>query len=360
MKKFILPLLLCILMLVTGCSQPETEGPKADIPKIITAPAGTLKVHFIDVGQADAILVQNSDQAMLVDAGNNADGELMVRYLNQQGIKKLQVVIGTHPHEDHIGGMDDVIKHFSVEQIYLPKVNHATETYQDVLRAMKAKNIKATAASGGQSFTLGDARVEILAPNSSSYEELNDYSIVSKISFGETAFLLTGDAGILSEQEMITKGYDLRANVLKVGHHGSYTATGEKFLKAVNPQVAVISVAAKNDYGHPHREILERLKTSKVEVYQTAQQGTLVLVSDGKKITVENQTITTKGEVPIAKDTSVYVDKNAKGLIKGNINKNGDKIYHLPGQRNYEQTKPEAWFKTEDEAVQAGFRRASR
>lgn len=360
MKKFILPLLLSILLLVTGCSQPETGGGKAETPKTMTAPGSTLKVHFIDVGQADAILVQEGDQAMLVDAGNNDDGELMVRYLNQQGIKKLQVVLGTHPHEDHIGGLDDIIKHFPVERVYLPKVNHATETYQDVLRAMKVKELKATAASGGQSFTLGDAQVEILAPNSSSYEELNDYSIVSKISFGETAFLLTGDAGILSEQEMLTKGYDLRANVLKVGHHGSYTATGEKFLKAVNPQIAVISVAAQNNYGHPHRETLQRLKNSKVEVYQTAQQGTLVLTSDGKKVTVENQTTTTKGEVSIAKDTSVYVDKNGKGVIKGNINKNGDKIYHLPGQQNYEKTNPEVWFKTEDEAVAAGFRRASR
>ncbi|GAB6179959.1 hypothetical protein JCM14036_12780 [Desulfotomaculum defluvii] len=360
MKKFILLLLITILLMVTGCSQPTVETPEVDKETNKPALAETLRVHFIDVGQADAILVQQGDQAILVDAGNNDDGDLVVGYLNQMGIKKLQVVMGTHPHEDHIGGLDDVIKSFPVDQVYLPKINHTTETYQDVLRAMKSKNVKAIAATGGQTFSLGDAQVEILAPNSSSYKELNDYSIVSKISFGDTALLLTGDAGIHSEEEILKKGYDVKADVLKVGHHGSSTATGEEFLRAVNPEIAVISVATKNDYGHPHREILQRLKASSIKVYQTSQQGTLVMTSDGKKITLESQKDAPPVEKSAVKEAEVFVDNNGKGLIKGNINKNGDKIYHLPGQQNYERTNPEAWFKTEEEAVKAGFRRASK
>jgi len=283
MKKYFL-LLSLLLMFLTGCqgNSQVTTGPQAT-----RQTTGVLKVHFIDVGQADAILVQAGGSNMLIDAGNNDDAGLVEKYLRDQGVQKLDVVMGTHPHEDHIGGLDDVIKDFSIGKVYLPKVNHSTKTYKDVLLALKEKQIKATPAAGGQSFSLGDAKVEILAPNSESYEELNNYSIVCKVTYGHSAFLLTGDAEVLSEQEMLKKNYNLKADVLKVGHHGSHSSTGKDFLKAVSPAMAVISVGKDNDYGHPHRETLQKLAAQGIKVYRTDQVGTIKMVSDGKEIKVE-------------------------------------------------------------------------
>lgn len=278
MKRIFL-LLTLLLFIITGCgqqavttseSQPEAPG---------------LKVHFIDVGQADAILVQSNGHNMLVDAGNNGDADLVVNYLKDQGVTKLDTIIATHPHEDHIGGMDVVIKNFDVGEALIPKVNYTTRTYRDVLLALR--KVKTTAAQGGQSFNLGQAQVAILGPNNNKYEELNDYSIVCKVTYGQTSFLLTGDAGVEPEQEMLQRGYDLKADVLKVAHHGSSTSTSKAFLKAVNPKMAVISVGQHNDYGHPHKETLQRLAAQGVKVYQTAQVGTIVMTSDGQKIEVK-------------------------------------------------------------------------
>lgn len=353
MRRIIVLALFVISIITAGCGQATRETVSSDRPKI---QPGIFKIHFVDVGQADAILVQAGEQNMLIDAGNNDDGDLVEDYLHQQGIKKLAVVMGTHPHEDHIGGLDQVINNFDVEKVYLPKVNHDTATYRDVLLAVKNKNLKATPAQGGQEFQLGEARVEILAPNSSHYEELNDYSIVCKVTFGDSRFLLTGDAEKASEQEMLKKNYNLKADVLKVGHHGSRSSGGEKFLQAVSPKMAVIMVGQKNDYGHPHKETLQRLAAAGIKVYSTAQAGTIVMTSDGKNIQVETAKIA-PAAVPVDMK-KIYFDEQGRGLIKGNINKRGDKIYHLPGQINYEATKPEAWFKTEAEARAAGFRRA--
>lgn len=356
MRKYIFLTLLLFTLILAGCSETPEDSSNNKPEKSTTG----LQVHFIDVGQADAILVENGHSAMLVDAGNNDDGELVVNYLRQRGIQKLDVVMGTHPHEDHIGGLDDVLKAFAVEQVYLPKVTHMTETYRDVLQAIKSKNLKATPAVGGQHFQLGQADVEIFGPNGTGYKELNDYSIVCKVSYGETSFLLTGDAEELVEQEMLKRGYNLKANVLKVGHHGSHSSTSEKFLQAVSPQYAVISVGKDNDYGHPHLETLQKLAQHKVKVYQTAQVGTIVMTSDGNTVSIK----TTKSQ-PVEQPKSQvsvqqYVDQQGQGLIKGNISHSGAKIYHMPGQVNYEKTKPEVWFKTEQEAQDAGFRRAER
>ncbi|AQS59990.1 ComEC/Rec2 family competence protein [Desulforamulus ferrireducens] len=352
MKRIVI-LVLIMLLLLTGCTGQKEQATPVE-------PGDNLRVHFIDVGQADAILVQSQQASLLIDAGNNEDGQLVTKYLRQQGIERLDVVMGTHPHEDHIGGLDTVIKQFDVAKVYLPKVNHNTKSYQDVLLAIKDKNLKVTAAAGGQEFNLGAARVEILAPNSNKYQVLNDYSIVCKITYGQNSFLLTGDAEELSEQEMLKKGYNLKADVLKVGHHGSYSSTSEDFLKAVAPEMAVISVAKENDYGHPHKEIMQRLADHRVKVYLTSQVGTIVMTSDGREIVVQTEK-QAPAEVPLVPtESQTYVDANGQGLIKGNINKNGEKIYHLPGMQNYERTKPEVWFKTEDEARAAGFRRASK
>lgn len=244
-------------------------------------PEGKLEVHFIDVGQADAILIKQGSSAMMVDAGNNADADLVVRYLKDQEIEKLDYVIGTHPHEDHIGGLDAIINEFRVDKVIMPRAVATTRTYEDVLSAIQGKGLKITAPVPGTKYSLGSAGFTILAPNGSFYEDLNNYSVVIKLDFGSTSFLLTGDAEALSEQEMVDNGHPLKSDVLKVGHHGSSTSTSEKFLEAVDPKYAVISVGQGNSYGHPDQSVVERLKKHGVTIYRTDENGTIKAVSDG-------------------------------------------------------------------------------
>ncbi len=269
-------------------TQQENQSQTGNNDKLVNNEAtGTLKVHFIDVGQADAILIQfPSGQNMLIDAGNNSDGNLVVKYLKKNGVKKLDHVIGTHPHEDHIGGLDVAVKNFNVSKVYLPRVTHTTKTYEDLLMAIKNKGLKVTEAKGGVKLDVGmEVTAELLAPNSTGYEELNNYSAVLRLSFGNTSFLFTGDAEDVSETEMLRAGYILKANVLKVGHHGSSSSTSSAFLKAVSPKYAVICVGEGNDYGHPHSEILNNLATAGIEVFRTDQQGTIIATSDGNTVT---------------------------------------------------------------------------
>jgi competence protein ComEC len=252
------------------------------------AAASPLSVHFIDVGQADSILVHTpSGNNMLIDAGNNDDGDTVTSYLSRHGVKRLDVLIGTHPHEDHIGGMDTVIHQYQIGKIYMPKVTSTTKTFEDVLQAIKNKGLKINSPIPGSMISLDSAvKVAILAPNSSKYKDLNNYSIVIKISYDKTSFLLTGDAEKESEEEMLAKGFNLKADVLKVGHHGSNSSTSAAFLKAVAPKYAVICVGKGNDYGHPKQVILNRLKRAGAKVYRTDLNGTVIAESDGKKVTV--------------------------------------------------------------------------
>jgi len=246
---------------------------------------GELEIHFIDVGQADSILITQGEHHMLIDAGNNDDGKMLVEYLKKQNINEFEYIVGTHPHEDHIGGMDNVLQEFNTKILLFPKVNYTTKTFQDVVAAASAKNLKFTAPVVGTSYQLGNASFEIIAPNSSSYKETNDYSIVIRMTYGNNNFLFMGDAEILSENEILEKGSNITADLLKVGHHGSNTSTGEPFLKAVNPKYAVISVGEGNTYDHPVRSVMERLKSDNIMVYRTDESGTIIATSDGNKIT---------------------------------------------------------------------------
>lgn len=267
--------------------------------------SGQLKVHFIDVGQADCILLQNNGAAMLIDAGNNADERLILNYLHNQNIKKLDYVIGTHPHEDHIGSLDKVIDSFDIGKVYMPKVTANTNAFEDVITSIKNKGLKITTPVAGSEFPFGKVNCKILAPVSSSYEDLNNYSIVIKLTFGSTSFLFTGDAESISESEMLGKNYDLKADVLKVGHHGSNSSSSASFLKAVSPKYAVISVGKDNDYGHPGKETMERLYSAGITVYRTDLSGTIVATSDGNTIKFDKNVSAIKPQAPPAKATAV-------------------------------------------------------
>lgn len=276
--------ILFILMLffignLVSCSF-DTTTPIDEIDK------SHLNVHFIDVGQADSILITTPDnKTMLIDAGNNEDGDDIVKYIKGMGIDTIDVLIGTHPHEDHIGGIDDVINSFKIGKFYMPRAANNTKTYEDVLDAAKTKGYKIIAGRAGMNINFSDlVKAEILAPNSAEYDDLNNFSIVVKLTYEENSFLFMGDAEKQSENEILTKGYNILADVIKIGHHGSSSSTSEKFLQTVSPRYAVISVGRGNDYGHPHRETMELLKKYVITVYRTDDCGTVIASGDGKGI----------------------------------------------------------------------------
>ncbi|WP_281201111.1 MBL fold metallo-hydrolase [Orenia metallireducens] len=240
----------------------------------------------MDVGQADSTLVElPNGENMLIDAGNNDAGNLIVNYIRNLNISKIDYLIGTHPHEDHIGGLDNVISSLNISKIYMPKVTHTTKTFKDVLLAAKRKNLSITPARAGLNLiSNNNLKVDIIAPIGTNYHELNNWSAVIKVTYQDTSFLFTGDAEVDSEHEILALGVDLHSNILKVGHHGSASSTTALFLRKINPKYAIISVGQDNKYGHPDPIIINRLNLHGVKIYRTDRQGTILAISDGKKI----------------------------------------------------------------------------
>lgn len=274
---------------------------------------GELKVHYLDVGQGDSILIQTKDAAMLIDTGDRGYGAGIVDYIRSQGINKLDYLILTHPHADHIGGATEIVNAFNIGKIIMPKVAHTSQTFENLLKTIQNKGMKITSPNPGDEYQLGDAKFIILAPNSPSYDNLNNYSIVNKVSFGKTSFLFTGDAEGTSENEIINKGFDVKADVLKVGHHGSDTSTTENFLKAVSPKYSIISCGKDNKYGHPDQIVLDRLNKHNIKVYRTDESGTIVITSDGENLTI------TENVGSIRRSTPPKVKSEQKTNQKTNI-----------------------------------------
>ncbi len=252
-----------------------------------------LMVFFIDVGQADAILIKSQDEYMIIDAGNNADGKKLVEFYQSLGIKEFKYVIGTHAHEDHIGGMDNIIRNFKVKNFYMPDETTTTTTFLSILYELEKKNIKFQTPKEGTKLKLGDANVDILYVGESK-EDLNDTSIIVKVTYKNTSFLFTGDATQNEERLILDK--DLKSTVLKVAHHGSSFSTSASFLAKVKPEYAVISVGANNDYSHPHDVILNKLKKINAKIYRTDKLGTIIAYSNGKEVTFKNIKTDTNGE----------------------------------------------------------------
>ena len=247
---------------------------------------GNLTVDFIDVGQADSILITNNNESMLIDAGNNEDGEDVVKYLENKGIKKLNYVVGTHPHEDHIGGLDDVINSdIQIENILMPKITTTTKTFEDVLDAIENKELTVEAPSKGYEFKIGEANCKVMTDSIIDKDNLNISSIVIRLTFGNNSFLFMGD----SEEENEKTISWPKTDVLKVGHHGSNTSSSEKFLNEVSPKYAVIMAGEGNSYGLPKDEIVKRIESLGTTIYRTDKNGTIEMISDGNetKITTE-------------------------------------------------------------------------
>lgn len=283
-----------------------------------------LKIHYIDVGQADCILLQQGNENMLIDAGNNDDEKTIKNYLQSIGVNEFKYVIGTHPHEDHIGSMDYIMNSFKVGKIYFPKASSTSKTFENFVNAVKNKNMQFTEPKVGDTFNLGQAKCTILAPNSSQYDELNNYSIVLKVEFGNNSFLFTGDAEDVSEKEMLSKGFDLKADVLKVGHHGSSSSTTREFLNAVNPKYAVISVGKGNKYGHPNDETIQKLHAKGIEIYRTDESGTIVATSDGNNISFSTSPSNIEiGSGSSSQETSANGSSYSKDNSKADSSVNG-------------------------------------
>ena len=242
-----------------------------------------LLIDFIDVGQADSILIRNQDKTMLIDAGTNEAGETVVAYLQNLGITKIDYLIGTHPHEDHIGGLDDVINHFNIGQIYMPKIETTTKTFEDVLDAIENKNLTVTSPNKGDKIEIGQAVGTFMTDLILDKDNLNLSSLVLRLEFGNNSFLFMGDAEEENEETISWP----KTDVLKVGHHGSNTSSSETFLTQVQPQYSIIMVGKDNLYNLPTQATIDKLNTIGSKIYRTDENGTIQINSDGNTIEVK-------------------------------------------------------------------------
>lgn len=243
-------------------------------------------VHFIDVGQADAALVECDGETMMIDGGNAADSNLIAAYLKKQDVTELNYVVCSHAHEDHVGGLSGALSVAKADNIYAPKTEANSKAYKNFKKKAEEQNVEIKHPNVGDEIQLGSSTVEFLGPIDENGKDLNSTSIVLKITYGNTSFLFTGDAEKDEEEEILNSGADLKSTVLKVGHHGSSTSTSYPFLREVMPQYAVISVEKGNSYGHPHEETLSKLSDAGVEVYRTDENGDIIMTSDGNNISV--------------------------------------------------------------------------
>lgn len=278
--KILITLFITALIFIPACDL------ISDMDETYNRISGNIDVYFIDVGQGDSIFIHTpDDNTILIDGGETTQGENVLNFLKKHGIEYLDVVVATHPHSDHIGGLVTVIENMDIGSIYMPKVIHNTKTFEKLVLAVKEKELKFKPAYAGVDIPLDDIKACFIAPEEKeTYEDLNNSSAVLRLTYGDISFLFAGDAEAESEASMLASGQNLQAQVLKVGHHGSSSSTTEEFLNAVSPKYAIISCGKENKYGHPHEETIELLEEFGVSIHRTDIEGTIHFTSDGNKI----------------------------------------------------------------------------
>ncbi|MBQ3264467.1 MAG: MBL fold metallo-hydrolase [Ruminococcus sp.] len=345
MKRIFCALLaLVTAIFASSCSQASTP---------VAADEGSAKllVHFLDVGQGDSILLESDDEFVLIDGGERDCGDQVLRYIEDRGADELKYMIATHPHADHIGGLRPVVNGIEVENFITKSADCDTYSWTKLLRAVENNHVNTIEAQADDTYSFGSAELTVLAPLSVYPEDYNNASIVVMVTCGSIRFLLTGDAGRESEYEMLDRGEELSADVLKCGHHGSSDSTSDRFLKAVNPSFAVVSCGADNDYGHPHRETVQKLKTLGCPLLRTDETGTITAYTDGThlRFSAENA------------DLSVYTytvgdtknDTSALGYI-GNKNSGYFHYSDCDGAQSMKE-KNKVFFDNREDAVDAGY-----
>lgn len=275
----------------------------------IAASSENLTAHFIDVGQGDSELIQFAGKNILIDAGDQDAGPRVESYLRSHEITALDLVVATHPHDDHIRGLIPLLKDFPIKQVLDSGQSHTTQTFSTYLNLIDQKNIPFETAQRGQTIDLDPAiKIEVLSPPSTLFQDdLNQNSIVLKITYNKVSFLLMGDAGIEAENSLLSSGYDLKSTVLKVGHHGSSSSTSSGFLAKVQPEIEIIEVGAGNDYGHPSQKTLSALQNTGSQIYRTDTNGNIVVTTDGLtySVTTEKQSWNTASATPKATASTV-------------------------------------------------------
>ena len=341
---------------LVGCNVPSVPGGSADVVPNPSASAAAavdtvdapLEVHFIDVGQALSVLVECDGKFMLYDGGNVDDGSLVVSYLQSQGVEQLEYVFCSHAHEDHVGGLAAALAYFPAYHVYSPVTEAGTKCFKDFVKYTQQQGLQVEVPAVGTMWPLGGATVTMLGPVAQ-YSDTNDTSIVLRIDYGSTSFLLTGDMEKTAETDLVNSGANLKADVLQVGHHGSSTSTGYAFLNAVLPEMGIISCGVNNKYGHPHEETLSILRDAGVDVYRTDLQGTITIGSDGQNYTVGTEHFAEDAQL---NPTDPAASSTAQQAYIGNVN---SKKFHLPTCPNLPAEKNQILFSSYQEAVDAGY-----
>lgn len=347
-------------------SEPSKE-PSNEVSKENSQPQdSSFEVHFIDVGQADAALILCDGKAMLIDGGNVGDSNVLYTYLKKHDIKHLDYVIGTHAHEDHIGGIPGALNFATVDMVYSPVTSYESKAFDNFKKAAEKRGSKLTVPKVGTSFMLGSAKCVVLAVNTT--DDTNNSSIVLRITYGKTTFMFTGDAEREVEQVILDRNGNLESTVLKVGHHGSETSSSYVWLREVMPEYAVISVGKDNMYGHPHDEVLSRLEDAGVKTFRTDLQGDIICTSDGKTVSFKpsknaninvfdppsnNQSSTSKPEEN--KEPSQSENDSAKTTYILNTN---SKKFHYPSCSSADQisdSNKKEFIGTRDELIKQGY-----
>lgn len=324
----------------TSCAGGDASG-NADGRSAALPAEGETAIHFIDVGQADCSLIVSEGEVMLVDAGNQADDDLIISYLRDLGIEELKYIVFTHPHEDHIGSGEAIIGTFPVETIFmLDEYDDGIEGY--LADAIAQQGIYTETPMTGDAAKLGECVIEFVGPVAE-YSDANDDSICLKVSHGENSILFTGDAGSAPEKDMIESGMDLEADLLQAGHHGSSTSNSYYFLRESNPRYVVISCEKDNMYGHPHEEAMSRFNDLGAEVFRTDTQGTVIAISDGVAFTFNCEG--KKADRP-------YTEEPEDANYIGNVN---SKKYHLPTCGGLPKEENRVYFMSVEAAENAGY-----